>query len=382
MYLPSYEEAKIICENYDNFQFYETIYYIDDYKISTFNYRLVKYNDFANPKDTSLEAFELRGLTFVFNKDNTLFKRFLLLKKYFNLNQVETTLYDNVKNLKIKDVYDKVDGSVINFIKLPNGKILTKSKMCVDNIQALEAHKIYESNKDINDMVNWSLDRDIMPIMEYVSPTNRVVLKYIKSDLILLKFRCLKTGNFLDFDIYPNIDKINTAKKEEFDNIDDIIKLVDDTINKEGWVVNFENNFMIKIKTKSYVDLHHTITESIYREDFLITKILDEEIDDVISIIPKDEIEILNLIDKITIIVYNYVKETMKICEIKTNEFYDKYNGSKKDFSINYGTKDKYYSYVMKHITGFDLLDIIKTDLKKYIYRLEQAREFIKNETF
>ena len=100
-YLPKYEEAKAIAEKYDNFQFYEKEQGVDGYSIRTFNYRLVGYNDFKHPlgEDSEVSAFELRGLSYVFNEDGSLFKRYLLMNKFFNLNQVETTLYDNMKDV-------------------------------------------------------------------------------------------------------------------------------------------------------------------------------------------------------------------------------------------------------------------------------------------
>jgi len=68
--------------------FYESKLVVDNFSISIFNYRLAQYSDFA-----SNSAFEMRGLTFVFNEDGSLFNRYLLLHKFFNLNQVEETQF-------------------------------------------------------------------------------------------------------------------------------------------------------------------------------------------------------------------------------------------------------------------------------------------------
>jgi RNA ligase len=122
-FIPSYEFCKDICEKTNNDVFYESKFIIDGYDISIFNYRIATYQDFLE-----YQAFELRGLTFVFNKDGSFFKRFLLMEKFFNLNENESTSIDLVKNKKIKSVFFKEDGSIINFIQLPNGRILAKSK--------------------------------------------------------------------------------------------------------------------------------------------------------------------------------------------------------------------------------------------------------------
>jgi len=104
-YLITYEDALKICEVYKNFNFYKTETLIDGYKVVTFNYFICDYNMFANPlKDGSgINAFDMRGVTFVFNEDGTLYKRFLMLKKFFNVNQVAETQYDVLKNKKIKN---------------------------------------------------------------------------------------------------------------------------------------------------------------------------------------------------------------------------------------------------------------------------------------
>ena len=101
--IPTYDDCLEIC-SVENSPFYESKYLIDGFPISIFNYRLAQFKDFDNPlpNNINIKAFEMRGLTFVFNKDGSLFKRFLLLEKFFNLNQVPNTMYSIVKNYKIK----------------------------------------------------------------------------------------------------------------------------------------------------------------------------------------------------------------------------------------------------------------------------------------
>ena len=122
-----------MCSKEDS-AFYESKFVVDGYNISVFNYRLAPYKDFVTPSEyrSEVKAYEMRGLTFVFNNDGSIFNRFLLLEKFFNLNQVPESMYSIVKDYKIKFVNNKEDGSIASYIQLPNGKVIGKSKMGFD----------------------------------------------------------------------------------------------------------------------------------------------------------------------------------------------------------------------------------------------------------
>ena len=108
-FIPTYDECREICDANDNFLFYESKLVMDNFNISIFNYRLSQYSDFVNPVKSNkrLKAFELRGLTFIFNKDGSLYKRYLLLDKFFNVEQTPCSMYSVVKDYKIKNIYNK-----------------------------------------------------------------------------------------------------------------------------------------------------------------------------------------------------------------------------------------------------------------------------------
>ena len=108
-YQLTYNDALKICEAYKNFNFYKTEHMFGNYKVVTFNYFLCDYRNFVMPlrEDPSINAMDMRGVTFVFNEDGTFYKRFLMLKKFFNVNQVEETQISVLKNKKIKYVLIK-----------------------------------------------------------------------------------------------------------------------------------------------------------------------------------------------------------------------------------------------------------------------------------
>ena len=61
---------------------------VNGYNVSIFNYNICYKGLFDNPiPGSDLKGHELRGLMFVFNDDGSLYKRILLLRKFFNVGQ-------------------------------------------------------------------------------------------------------------------------------------------------------------------------------------------------------------------------------------------------------------------------------------------------------
>lgn len=378
--LPSYEDCLNLCLGESSF--YESEKIIDGYKISLFNYRLADNKDFNKPF-----AKEMRGICFVFNEDGSLFKRYLLLHKFFNLNQIEETSYSNIKDFKITGISNKEDGSIASFIKLPNGKVIGRSKMCFDNDQANSINRIYKSNKDIKNFVDYMLSMNYTPIFEYVSLTNRIVLRYTDEELILLRLRDNKTGHYLDInDHLDRLGSVKVAKFEDNGTLDELIELANTVEDKEGWIVQFEKDHLIdflKIKTSWYCERHGLLTNDLYRENILVGYILDDKIDDILGQIPEDELEAHERIEKMITVIKHSVSE--KINDIlKSHElFLAEDDGSdisivKKNYALKYCKKDKNFGYVMGIVNGKDVYDLSIDWVRDQTKKMNIARDFLK----
>jgi T4 RnlA family RNA ligase len=373
-----------MCSN-EEAAFYESNFVIDGYNISVFNYRLAQYKDFVTPLENrpDVKAYEMRGLTFVFNEDGSLFRRFLLLEKFFNLNQVPESMYSIVKDYKIKFINNKEDGSIASFIKLPNGKVLGKSKMGFDNEQANGINRIYRTRTDVKKFVDWCLQNEITAIFEYVSPANRIVLRYLDEDLILLRMRDNTTGKHLDIKNY--LDKIGTIKIAPFEDdnkdLDSLIEVIAKEVDKEGVIVQAEDkygkDFFFKLKTPWYCERHGLLTNDIYREHIIIGYILDDKIDDILGQIPEDEKEAHERINKIIQIVKKVIDE--KVIDIKNSyQVYLDMDSNNKEYALKYYKKEPNFSYVMQMAKGIDPYELAKDWLRDKTKRLMIAREFLK----
>jgi T4 RnlA family RNA ligase len=371
-YIPTYEEARLICDSNDNFIFYESKHNVEGFGVSIFNYRLAFYSHFTNPVPDrpEIKAHEMRGLTFVFNEDGTIYNRFLLLDKFFNVDQTPCSMYSVLKGYKIKNIYNKEDGSIASFIKLPNGKVVGRSKAAFGSDQAIEIQKIYEEDPNIRRFVDWSLDREIIPIFEFVSPRNRIVLPYTNTELILLRLRNNATGEYLDIDDYSDqYDGISVVASDSGKTLDDLIELRKITPDKEGWIVQFENGKMAKIKTEWYLERHRLYTDSLNRENDLIKMIIDGTIDDVFpNISDERKMEIESTIDKIN----GYILDVSK----KVDDLVSDYDGSKRDFAIK-NNKHPLFSIAIGVINGKDKLEMIKGKILSDTRDLMKARKWI-----
>jgi RNA ligase len=376
--IPTYEQAKELCSG-EEAPFYESKMVVDGFNVSVFNYRLAQYKDFANPipEKPELKGYEMRGLTFIFNKDGSLFNRYVLLEKFFNLNQVPESLYSVVKNYKIKFVNNKEDGSIASFVKLPNGKIVGKSKMGFDNDQANGINRVYKTNKEVKSLVDWALNNNIVPIFEYVAPNNRIVLRYPSEELILLRLRDNATGKHID--IRNHLDKVGSIRvapfEDEIKDLNHLIELNATQVDKEGSIVTCEDemgrDFFFKLKTPWYCERHGLLTEDLYRENIIIGYILDDKIDDILGQVPEDEKEAHERINKIITIVKKAISD--KVLEIeKAYEQFVKSGISKKDYAINQRKGNPNFGFVMNVVKADDLRKMSKEEILDIYDNMEE----------
>lgn len=380
--IPSYLNCEKIINH--NSSFFKKEEIIDDFEISNYSYRLSSYTDFIRPLMTNkVTAFELRGLSFVHdNKNNkTSCKRYLMMNKFFNLNQTEGWMYKDVYKKKIEYVQEKIDGSLIRFIKLPNGKVIAKTIKSFDSEQAKQAIKIYNENKNIKYFVDTTLMNNEVALFEYISPYNQIVVKYNKDELRLLAIRNETNGRYYhknEIIYYSNLFNIPIANFCDNLTLDEYIEKAKTEQGKEGWVITFEDGQKVKIKTAWYLSLHRIMTSTIHRENEIIASILEDSVDDLIASFDENDIENRNKLSILASNVINYVfNSTDYIYEI-VKEF----NGNRKEFALKYKT-NKWFSIIMKSIENQNYENINKLvieKIKKDTYNLMDAKRFIEED--
>lgn len=377
-FIPSYEEALAICQR--NPVFYETKHQVGGYAVSVFNYRLATYDDFR-----SENAFEMRGLTFVFNHDGTIYKRFLGLEKFFNINETEITQHHVVKDYEILNVTDKLDGTLITFIELPDGRIVAKTKNNFDCDQTTQATKFFNSDPVLVDFIKDQFSKGHCVFFEYTSPMNRIVIKYPVSSLSVIKIRDGGTGEYLLDERLPEGLKMAKNETFEFVSLDGLLKDYETREDKEGSVIVFRkpdgDTLLVKAKTADYFAKHHLMTEFIYQENVLVEMILNETIDDVLSQI--DDQETKDRINGLIKITQKKFREEVEVAQKYLDAYLEEPDISPKDYFMKYKGQAGFYDAltVVNHLRKGDdsltLDDVVKNRLLKQTYRLMEAREWL-----
>lgn len=368
-FIPTYDQCREICDAQENFLFFEQKYVINGFNVSIFDYKLASPGVFTSPvPGKDYLAHELRGLTFIFNHDGTLFNHYLLLAKFFNINQCETTQYNILKNYEIECVHEKMDGSVVSFVKFPDGVVLGKSKASFISDMAVAATEIYNADSDLSAFVDDMLNQDIIPVFEYISPYNRVVIEYKTEELILLQLRDNKTGKYLSLDRAPKTIK---RAEEYVKTLDEIISDCLVMENTEGNVIRFKNDLLAKQKTKWYYERHNLYTETLKRENEIIPLILNDTIDDVLANVN----DVGKNVD--VEIIHRKLNKYIMITERETNKLLENFTGDIKSFVETY-RKYEYFHYAMHVINQKgDLIEFIKQCILKETYFLMKAKDFL-----
>jgi T4 RnlA family RNA ligase len=299
----------------------------DGYKLAAFNYFICGWNDFANPlpKRPEVNAFDMRGVTFVFNKDGSLWKTFLMLPKFFNLNQVESTQYGAIKDKEICSITEKEDGSLVAFMMLPNGKLFAKTIGSFTSEQSELAYNLLYTNEEHVLWVKEMLKTGCTPLFEYVSWDNRVVLKYSKAQIRFIGMRDNIAGAFISApEIHDSFFPKDMQIVEEVSGtLDGLIEEAKTTQAKEGWVVKFTDDQLVKLKTAWYFKLHGLRTQDINREDYVIQNYLNETLDDIMTQLdPVEDADAYNFVSKVTRAIDNYIIHIDKTVQ----ELVDEYN--------------------------------------------------------
>ena len=180
------------------------------------------------------------------------------------------------------------------------------------------------------DFCNRVVDMGCTAIFEWTSPTARIVLPYREDGLTLLHVRDNATGRYwspgemlhrAETHQVPVVAS-NAVKPDQQALFEQLIgemlgdgnpnrdpkqvlaavhKLQETMTDIEGWVFQFEDGQMVKVKTKWYMERHRAMT--FLRERDIVSSVLNESLDDLKALLTNEGVDIseLNLIEERTV---------------------------------------------------------------------------------
>ena len=248
---------------------------VDGEEVTIFCYNIVSPDLFDVPL-----AREARGVVFDSNKE-CICRPFW---KFFNLFEREDTQPCNIDWDSLSVATEKFDGSLVTPVRI-NNKIYFKTNKTFYSPIAMKLNAMWKDRgafyeKYFQLINSYDLSESTL-LFEYTSPSNQIVLKYDKEELIFLGERKIEDGRF-----YPSPDIVvdiipskSYAPDFDYNKFIDKIKLETD---QEGYVIYAKDKLQAyKIKTEWYMDRHHLLSSLSYRN--VLKLIVEEKLDDIIS---------------------------------------------------------------------------------------------------
>lgn len=227
-------------------------------------------------------GLETRGHTFNSNGDAVS----LPFEKFFNFRENKYTQPEVIGDLKVVNVFDKRDGSLITPVMDSERVITFKSKKSFYSDVATKVNSGDFANQ--RNLAEFMMQNgNITPIFEYTDREFQIVVDYgEKPELTLLAARYNDTGKYVPWEnltSLANVFDVPLIKRFDFptttlSELENILKYAE---NIEGFVVELENGMRVKLKAPWYLRLHHVNTD--LRERDIAELFIDEELDDIKS---------------------------------------------------------------------------------------------------
>ncbi len=227
------------------------------------------------------EALECRGIAF--DQNGAIVSR--PLHKFFNAGEKEWLLREKLlARTDIAGVYEKIDGSMIATAWF-GGKLHWRSKKAFESAVVKLAQRHLKEHPAITEFATEVASRGWTANFELTHPDARIVVAQEQPAFRLLHVRDNITGAYLMLDpnheIHSLIAQYSVPMVPRFAGMSmaAAIDSLDDMRDREGYVVQFADGEMVKIKCPWYLRLHRSI--SFLRERDIAALALNEELDDV-----------------------------------------------------------------------------------------------------
>lgn len=320
-------------------------------------------------------ARECRGIVFNSNTGHVVSRP---LHKFFNVNEREETRVENLDWSKVTRVMDKRDGSMIHTVITDDGfKLKSKKTFDSDVAKAATAWLETQEGNSARRVCQYAASNNLTAIFEWTSPDARIVLFYPEKKLTLLHIRDNVTGEYFPhhklelIKQITNVDLVLNLVTKYGISGTDLLKQAQSEENIEGWIVQFEDGNMVKIKTKWYLERHRAMT--FLRERDIAESVLNESIDDLKSLLVTENVNIDEILQIEVRVLHEICKLTLDVNSI----FETDKHLSRKDFAIKH-TGSPIFGLLMAKFTGKepDVKGFFERTMLKDMFSLRQLALF------
>lgn len=240
-------------------------------------------------------ALECRGIAF--DKTGNIISR--PLHKFFNVGEKADVSIDSVRNRSIVAVFEKLDGSMIATAWL-DGELRFRSKGSFDS-DVVRLTQNMVSTPQFAHIQEFSLlcaQNGLTAIFELTHPQARIVVNPGVENLRLLHVRDNITGAYVLLDpehiVHQWIAQHNVEMVQRFSKtFDELLEDLETMEHQEGYVVQFDDGDMAKIKCPWYLRLHRSVT--FLRERDIAALALHEELDDLKALLRTNNMDFFDI---------------------------------------------------------------------------------------
>jgi RNA ligase len=277
---------------------------------------------------------ECRGLTFRTDTGEIAVRKF---QKFFNVNERDETQAGSIDWSKDHVILEKLDGSMLTPYLASNGVLEWHTKMGRTDV-ALPVEEFVLKNKVFEDFARHQITHGRTPIFEWCSPQQKIVIDYPHDQLILTAIRENWSGTY-----YPYAEMETTA--EEWDipvvkalgQVSDHHTFLRDAAlldDMEGYVVRFDDGYMVKVKGDWYRQMHAT-KEALQHEKDVWAMILGDNIDDVKAVMDEADRE---RVDRFIRVFETSIGDTANRLDTAVKDFKQRYGQDRKKFATEFVT--------------------------------------------
>lgn len=318
-------------------------------------------------KDTfdTPQALECRGIAF--DAAGNIISR--PLHKFFNLGENADSSLDVVRQKTLINVFEKLDGSMIATANL-NGQAVFRSKGSFgSDVVKLTNQMVNNGFEHVLEFAQRCVENNLTAIFELTHPQARIVVEPGEPNLRLLHVRDNYSGAYVLMDsahaVHTWIAQMNIELVPRCNaTLDEALESLEHMEHKEGYVLQFDDGSMVKVKSPWYLRLHRSVT--FMRERDIATLALHEDLDDLKAMLRSNNMDMTAVEE-----VETRLKNIMLGYTTEIDRLYEQHKHlDKKEFAIAL-KGNPLHGFLMKKYVGAE-----DTGLKKWYEQKQLATDF------